>query len=63
MSKLLPTRFVPPPNGPPWEFSAPPARGGLATRSLFGVLFDPALGLYVLVVISLVACADGRLQD
>jgi len=42
------------------------ARGALATRSLFSVLFDLALGLYVLVVISLIALglpASSQLPD
>jgi hypothetical protein len=55
MSKLLLARFLPPTKLSALGILRSSARGALATRSLFSVLFDPALGLYVLVVISLIA--------
>jgi hypothetical protein len=55
MSKLLLARFLPPTKLSALGILRSSARGALATRSLFSVLFDPALGLYVLVAIGLIA--------
>jgi hypothetical protein len=55
MSKLLLARFLPPTKLSALGILRSSARGALATRSLFSVLFDPALGLYVLVVIGPIA--------